>query len=214
MKFHTTLTLIGLLSVGIAAADEQQSAQKPAINLTFADHSFGKPWHVNTGEWKVKDGVLHGKELKADRHSAALRYPIETRNATYELRFQFSDGLQGFHFGFDPKRGSLNKKGHLFSIVISPKSWKIMKHVDKNRPKEDPNENLAQAATPFEAGKWYTLRVTTSGTSVVASIDGKKSLKASHPTFSVPKPTLVFRCIGDGVQLDDIKVWHLKSDQS
>lgn len=31
-------------------------------------------------------------------------------------------------------------------------------------------------------------------------------LKASHPTFHVATPTLVFRCIGDGIEVDDIKV--------
>jgi hypothetical protein len=53
----------------------------------------------------------------------------------------------------------------------------------------------------------YSLRVTTWGNYVTARIDGKQPLKASHPTFGVKKPTLVFRCLGDGVEIDDIQVW-------
>ena len=83
-----------------------------------------------------------------------------------------------------------------------------MKHVDKKNPKEDPNEVLANESMSFEKGRWYTLRLTTWETYVTATIDGDATLKASHPTFAVKKPTLVFRCQGDGVELDDIKVWR------
>ncbi len=92
-------------------------------------------------------------------------------------------------------------------MIITPDSWKILKHVDKNRRQEDPNETLADATSEFATDEWYTLRVTTWSNYVTASIAGKGSLKASHPTFSVPKPTLVFRCLGDGVEIDNIMVW-------
>lgn len=41
--------------------------------------------------------------------------------------------------------------------------------------------------------------------------DGKSIvLKASHPSFHVPTLILVFRCLGDGVEIDDLQVWNLK----
>jgi hypothetical protein len=94
-------------------------------------------------------------------------------------------------------------------VIITPDSWEILKHIDKNRREEDPNEKLAEEKTKFEIGKWYTLRVTTWETSVTVKIDDRE-LKASHKTFGVKKPTLVFRCLGDGVEIDDIKVWTQK----
>ena len=106
----------------------------------------------------------------------------------------------------DPARGELKKKGHLFSVIVTPTSWKIMKHVDKDRREEDPNETLATEATEFKTGQWYALKLVTSGTEVKATIDGKQPLQATHPTFGVNKPTLVFRCIGDGVEIDDLRV--------
>ncbi len=189
------------------------SAGEPPANSTLAvDESFdgsalGEAWHVNTGEWTISEGVLKAREIPADKHSAAARRAVVTRNAVYEMKFRLTGEGKGFHFGFDPAPGELDKKGHLFSVMVSPTDWKVMKHVDKAKPKEDPNEILAQQKTEFVPGEWYSLRVTTWETHVTAAIDGKETFKVSHPTFGVKKPTLVFRCLGDGIEVDDIQVW-------
>lgn len=178
-----------------------------ALDESFSGSELGQGWKANTGDWKIVDGVLRGAELPAEKHSAAIRRVVETRNAVYDLKFRFVGEASAFHFGFDPAPGELQKKGHLFSVIVTPASWKVLKHVDKNRRDEDPNEVLAQEKTNFQRGQWYALRVTTWGNYVTARIDGKSPLKASHPTFGVKKPTLVFRCLGDGIEIDDIRVW-------
>lgn len=188
--------------------------QAPANSELVVDETFDgksldtKTWKVGKGDWKLVDGVLKGAELPADHHAAALRRVVETQNAVYELKFRFTGDAKAFHFGFDPAKGELDKKGHLFSVVVTPKSWKIMKHADKNDPKANPNENLAISKTAFETNQWYSLRITTWGPYVTAKIDGDETLKTSDPTFSVRKPTLVFRCLGDGVQVADLKVYR------
>ena len=187
---------------------DQPPAGELVLEENFDRKELGKSWNSTTGNWRIEDGVLVGSEIKSENHSAATRRVLLTQDATYEMRFKMFGDASTFHFGFDPARGELKKKGHLFSVIVTPQSWKIMKHVDKNRRKEDPNESLAQAKTAFDKGKWYRMRVVTSDESVVATIEGKEALKASHPTFGVKKPTLVFRCLGDGVQVDDIRVWR------
>ncbi len=177
------------------------------IDDAFDRDELGQGWYINTGNWKIQDGVLRASEIPADQHSAAARRIIETHNAVYELRFRFTGAGKSFHFGFDPAKGELDKTGHLFSVIVTPTSWKLMKHVDKKRPKEDPNEVLDQQTVAFETGIWYELRVTTEGTNVTAEITGQGQLAGTHPTFGVKKPTLVFRCIGDGVEIDDLKTW-------
>ncbi|MFT5028078.1 MAG: hypothetical protein ACI9VS_000498 [Candidatus Binatia bacterium] len=186
-------------------------AAEPKTLLTdnFNRAELGKGWHVNTGEWKIVDGVLCVKEIKADKHSAAARRAIVTQDAVYEFRFRFVGEGKGFHFGFDPAKGELKKKGHLFSVIVTPDSWRLMKHVDKAKPKEDPNKVLATAKATFKKGEWYSLCVESKGDNVTASIKGVGELKGSHPTFHVKKPTLVFRCLGDGVEIDDIRVRQL-----
>ena len=154
--------------------------------------------------WKIHTSVF----LPArDCTAAAARRRIPTRNAVYELKFRFVGEGKGFHFGFDPAKGELDKRGHLFSVIVTPSGWRILKHLDKARPKENPNEILGQQKRNFIPGEWATLRVTTWGPYVSASIDGAQPLKVSHPSFTAKKPTLVFRCLGDGVEVDDIKVW-------
>lgn len=202
-----------------AFAFEPPQNSEVLIDESFEGAELGKGWSVQTGAWTVSDGVLHAAEIAADQHAAAARRVVETGNAVYQLKFRLTDDLKAFHFGFDPKRGELDKKGHLFSVVIEPGQWKILKHVDKSRPNEDPNQVLASADHSFAAGQWFTLRVTTRGTTVKAAIevdaeagagDVPAPLSADHPTFAVRKPALVFRAIGDGVDIDEVKVWAPK----
>lgn len=204
-------TVSGLLFFGVcvtvANAGEPPANSKVAIEDSFDRADLGKGWNSTTGSWKIVDGVLRGSEIPAEKHSAATRRAVATGNAVYQLRFRFVNKGRAFHFGFDPSPGELKKKGHLFSVIVTPDSWKILKHVDKNRREEDPNETLAEQKTEFKTDEWYNLRVTTWGNHVTARVDGKESLNASHSTFSVRKPALVFRCLGDGVEIDDIKVW-------
>lgn len=210
MKITGFALAVLVLSAVSPGADAPPSNSDVALDESFDKAELGKGWSINTGEWKIVDGVLKAREIASEKHSAAARRVVETQNAVYELRFRFVGEGKAFHFGFDPAPGELKKKGHLFSVIVTPESWKILKHVDKARPKEDPNETLGEQKTPFKSGEWYTLRVTTWDKYVTAKVAGKETLKVSHPTFGVKKPTLVFRCLGDGVEIDDIKVWTQK----
>jgi hypothetical protein len=209
MKKILSALLIPTLLTSLTFADDAPANSDVALEESFDRSELGKGWHSTTGEWKIVGGVLQGREIPEEKHSAATRKLLVTQNAVYQLKFRLNGECKAFHFGFDPARGELEKKGHLFSVIITPDSWEILKHIDKNRREEDPNEKLAEEKTKFEIGKWYTLRVTTWETSVTVKIDDRE-LKASHKTFGVKKPTLVFRCLGDGVEIDDIKVWTQK----
>lgn len=199
---------IACLALICKASLESANAEdgKTLVEDSFERSEPGKGWSIQTGSWEIRDGALHGAEIPADHHSAAARRAVQTSDATYKMKFRLTEGAKGFHFGFDPARGELKKRGHLFSVIVSPQGWRILKHVDKDRPKEDPNEILAKAADTFEPGKWYSLEVVTSGTKVTATIEGFEPLTAEHPTFGVKKPALVFRVIGDGADVDDIVV--------
>jgi len=205
-RFATCL-MLGLVSTILCAQDAAPANSELALDESFEAAELGKGWNATTGSWTIANGVLRASEIESEKHSAATRRLLVTENAVYQLRFRFVKTGESFHFGFDPARGELNKRGHLFSVIVTPDSWRIMKHVDKDRPTEDPNEILAEAKTEFAKDRWYTLRMTTWETHVTATIEGKEPLKASHRTFAASKPTLVFRCLGDGVEIDDIKVW-------
>ena len=198
-----------LVAVPVVAADSVFD-QIPANSVAVVDEPFasslGNEWKTNAGSWSVVDGVLVGKEIAADHHAAAARRVVRTKNAVYQMTFKLDSKTKAFHFGFDPERGSLDKRGHLFSVVTSPNAVRVIKHVDKNRPKEDPNEELAKLDIDLPPAEWHRLRVVCWQNHVTVHINGS-TIQSEHPTFAVPKPTLVFRVAGEAVQIDDLKVW-------
>ena len=202
-------------SVALALEPTISGKGEEMLSDDFSGAELGKGWRTQTGEWKAVDGVMRSKQIPADNHSAAARHLLPMQDGIYQMRFRLVDEGTSFHFGFDPAHGELKKRGHLFSVIVSKAKVTLMKHIDKDKPKEDPNEVLATAAHQFEAGKWHTLLVEKKGDDVVAQIlpDGESTkpivLKATHPTFHVKTPTLVFRCLGDGVEIDDLKAWKI-----
>ncbi|MEM1443718.1 MAG: hypothetical protein AAGF67_15340 [Verrucomicrobiota bacterium] len=193
-----------------AWALEPSANAELVLEEDFAETSLAEGWTIQNGTWIPSNGVLVGTEVAADNHTASARRALETKDAIYELKFRFSEGSEAFHLGFDPVRSDLKKKGHLYSVMITDKLWRILKHVDKNHPQKDPSEVLAQERHSLEPGTWYHLRVTSSGETVTAQIEGLQKLEGSHPTFSVRKPALIFRVRGQGVCIDDLKVWRMK----
>ena len=186
------------------------SAEEPGVIADdFNRAELGRKWHINNGEWRIVGGALRIRELKADKHSASGRWLVPSQDADYSLRFRLKEDCRTFHVGFDPARGELKKKGHLYSVIITPTTWRIMKHVDKSNPKKDPNEVLASARATFKKGCWYTLKIRGKGNEVSASIETIGELRAFHPTFHVRKPTIVFRCVGDYVEIDDVQARRL-----
>lgn len=215
MKQSLLFPLLAVLVSGVVFAEGEKKESGVRLEENFERAELGEGWNVQFGDWKIVDGVLQAKQVPADNHGAAARRSLAMQDGLFEMRFRLTGKGQAFHFGFDPARGELKKRGHLFSVVVTPASATILKHVDKDRPKEDPNEALAVEKTAFEPGTWYRLSVKKSGDKVEATLlpdggsDTAIKLSAEHPTFHVKTPTLVFRCIGDGIEVDDITVTSL-----
>ncbi len=191
-------------------AFEPPANSELVVDERFDTGELGEDWTTQTGDWEIVDNSLRGSEIESENHAAAARRVVETGNAVYQLKFRLHREAKGFHFGFDPKRGELEKRGHLFSVIVTRSGWKLLKHLDKNKPDEDPNEILASANHKFESDEWYSLRVVTWGTIVKAEIEGLPPLAGEHPSFDVRKPTLVFRVSGNGVDIDDVRVWKAR----
>lgn len=80
MKLLTFL-VYQLVVTSLCVAGEQPANSDVAVKDSFDRVELGKAWHVNTGEWKIVDGVLIAREIPADKHSAAARRIVETKNA-------------------------------------------------------------------------------------------------------------------------------------
>lgn len=211
------LIFISMLAVSAAvtagAVPEPTLGKKGGLLLeeNFEAATLPKGWNKNTGALAVSGGVLHASQLASDNHIGAFRKLLPLQDCAIQLDFKFA-GATAFQVGFDPAPGELKKKGHLFSLAITPAGWTITEHNDKADPKSKAVAH-AKAATKFATGEWYTLLLEVKGEVVVAKVDGKEVLRATAKDFHVKKPGLVFRVGGkDGqeVLVDNVKVWALE----
>lgn len=207
--------ILGLLAAAnvMGAVPEPTLGKKGKLLLeeNFEAAALPKGWARNTGTLTVADGVLHASQLAKDNHIAAFRKALPLQDCAIQLDFKFA-GATTFNLGFDPAPGELKKKGHLFSVVITPTGWTLTEHNDK----ADPNSKAkphAKAAAKFAQGEWFTMLLEVKGDNVVVRVDGKEPLRATAKDFHVKKPGLVFRVGGkDGQEMlvDNVKVWALE----
>lgn len=202
--------LFALSISGFAAVKEVPCEKgKLLIEEKFDGEVSNKVFKGGIGEWKVANGVVHGTERAIDNHVAASRLYQESQDAIYEFKFRITENGKSFNCGFDPSKGELDKKGHLWSVSISGKKWRLAKAVDKSKPKGDPSKILAQGDISIKKDEWYTMRIVSKGEKVSVAV-GDNVLAAEHSTFKVKKPSLIFRCKGDGVEIDDVRIWEVK----
>lgn len=204
-QFRMSLLLIATLLMLIARVSP---AAEPIV-ARFDEPMRPEKWTVNFGHWEPKDGVLVCRQLDKDNHPAASRWQIPLKDAVIKLRLKF-DGATGFHLGFDPAPGELKKQGHLYSLVVTPTQAQLKKHKDK-ADEASKDETLATASLDAKAGEWLDVELRTEGEKVTANVGKSAKLAASDPTFSVAKPTVVFRVLGGDMQLDDVQVTVLKA---
>lgn len=204
-------------SIAFPASNRKKSDSGPApgnselaLDETFDDGpKLGADWIVKAGKWNIVDGALRAQAISGEQKMAAASRVLSSRNAVYELNFRFASEGGAFHLGFDSIPVESGENAPLFSIVITPGSWKILKGADQGTSREDPEATLARRESPFKPGEWHHLRVTTWGPYVTATVNRDAPLKASHRDFNAGKSSLVFRNAG-GVEMDDLKVWKEK----
>lgn len=214
MKIHLVFFGFALVARVCAADLDPTLGAKGKLLL---EEKFDAPalpagWNKNTGTLAVRAGALHASELASDQHVGAFRKPLPLQDCAIQLDFRL-EGATAFHLGFDPAPGALKKKGHLFSLAITPEGWQIIEHADKADEKSK-NVIRAKAATKFPRGETFTLLLEVKGNDVIAHVAGKEPLRATAPDFHVKKPGLVFRVGGKGPHeavVDNVRVWELVS---
>ncbi|SKA75416.1 hypothetical protein SAMN02745166_00019 [Prosthecobacter debontii] len=204
-----TSSVLPLLAADLSPTLGQKSDL--LLDESFSGEAVPKGWNANTGTLRVEDGQLLAGEKSSDQHIGAFRYRLPVQDCAVQMDFQLGS-MRIINLGYDPAPSELKKKGHLFSVVVTPKSWSLIEHNDKANP-ESKTKVHATAKTDFDPDTTYTLLLECKGDEVVAQINGKEPLKAKAPDFHVKKPGLVFRMggkDGDEVKLDNIKVWALE----
>lgn len=213
MKSYPVLFVM-LLCLAACAADLEPTLGKKGrllLEEKFDGNMLPKGWTIKSGDVRVADGVLHATQKKErDGRLCLFNCDVPMQDAAIQIDFKFT-GRGGLNVSVNPSPGELNKKGHLFSVMITPRMWNITEHNNKLDPSSQ-SKTLASAQEKFEIGKWFTLLVETKGDEVVAQVEGKRPLRASSKDFHVKKPGIEFRVLGrthDVVCFDNLRVWEL-----
>ena len=181
------------------------------IEESFDAAGLPKGWNVKNGNVRVAEGTLHASQDKDAGRLCLFNREQPMQDAAIQIDFKF-EGARGINVSANPSPGELKKRGHLYSVMITPTMWRITEHNDK-ADRNSESKTLVSAAERFETGRWYTLLLETKGDDIVAQVEGKQPLKTSSPDFHVKKPGIEFRVIGPtGAEMlfDNLKVWELK----
>lgn len=209
-----TGTAIILAAVPLTAADLEPSLGTKGrllLEEKFDGDALPKGWSAKSGELRVADGVLRAGQKKGADRLCLFSCEQPMQDAAIQIDFKL-EGARGINIGVNPASGELAKKGHLFSVMITPRMWNITEHNDK-ADRNSQSKVLATAPEKFEQGRWYTLLLECKGDEVVVRVEGKRPLRASSKDFRVKKPGLEFRVSGkekEEVHFDNVRVWELK----
>lgn len=213
-RLGTAICLATILGINgtVSRADEKADATAPAKTkprekthtADFTAKSRPANWSVNFGHWQPEVNVLVCRQLEKDGHAAASRWRIPLQDGTVKAQVKFA-GATGFHLGFDPAPGTLKKKGHLYSLVLTPKQVSLRKHKDKN-DKQSREEILATGTYTTPEDGWVDITLSTTGDTVDIAIGQTMKIQAKDPTFGVRKPGVVFRVIGGDLYLNNVSV--------
>jgi len=173
------------------------------LNDDFDGETLGKDWAAAKGEWRIKDGSIVAKELKADEHAAVLTCKLKNRDSIVRLSFKLDGSTKGFNFSLN------HAKGHLFRVIVAPTGLTVRTDADK-KDKTIKSELIAEAKAKFEQGKWYTLQVEMVGDRVVAMTDNGLKVSGQHPRLDTEKPNYRIVMRGETLSIDDLKIWAAK----
>lgn len=202
VKILTLLAIVGMLNIAQAAEPKTED---------FERADLGKQWNINFGSWKIQDGVLECQEQKVDEHAAAARWKVPFTDAEITLRVKLNEA-KAFHIGTDPAPKQLDKKGHLYSLILTGKTAVLKSH--KNKADANSKDSVvARAQHNFSADEWITIKLKSVGNTVQAELkEGNQQiqLQGTHVEFSVKKPAIVFRTAKGPAYVDDIVIEVLK----
>jgi hypothetical protein len=153
------------------------------------------------GKWEVVEGVLRGSELEADSHAAVLNLAVPNRDAVVQFDVKLGTAT-GFNLSFN------RAKGHLWRVNVSEEGLKLQKDKDK-KDAASKTEVLATAEVALDAEKTYTVVAEFAGPVVLVRLaDGSAEVGGTHPVLDTDKTGVRFVMRGEGLEIDNVKVWE------
>lgn len=153
-------------------------------------------WKVAKGTWDVKDGVLTGTELPAEKHAAVLWHQVPLQTGAVECEFML-DGGKTLILGCDGDK-------HVGRIVITPTALQVRDDSTEVKGKT-PSTLLATAKLELKQGTWHKLRYEWSGDRMAAKLDDV-SVEGANANLAKKKVRWWFAVGGGNVKIRNVKV--------
>ncbi|EMI21487.1 sulfatase family protein [Rhodopirellula maiorica SM1] len=181
--------------------------------------------------WKVKDGVLIGKQTKDD-HGAVIRTELDFGDVDIQFDFRFAGG-KSFNLVIDDAREKSVHAGHICRASVFAKSLMISDdktgsmNLEVRKQRQD--KNLSTAATAalqnlmdqtrssakvtIKQNEWHRLRIRIRGDVMKAFLDDDLVTHLKSPGFAHPTKTKFgFTVNGQSIEFDNLVVRQLDSD--
>ena len=145
-------------------------AWKPLFNGTSLEG-----WDVLPGgTWEVKDGVITGTTVKADKHHGLILSKKQYGDFTARLKFRIEEGDSGFYFRVEKVKGTANAHGMQAQISGKPDTGGLYelggrKWLGKPKP-----EDMKKWYKP---GEWATMCVSAHGGWIVVHVNDRKTVE-------------------------------------
>ncbi len=153
-------------------------------------------WKIAKGTWDVKDGVMTGTELPAEKHAAVLWHQVALQTGAVECEFML-DGSKTLILGCDGDK-------HVGRIMISPQALQVRDDSTEVKGKT-PSTLLATAKLDLKQGTWHKLRYEWSGERMAAKLDDV-SVEGSNANLAKKKIRWWFAVGGASVKIRNVKV--------
>jgi hypothetical protein len=161
-------------------------------------------WLAAIGQWQVKDGALHGDEVKEDKHPSSCTYRLEATNLVITAQFKLGTAE---HVAFGC-RDNIPPHHHLARTYISKDAIWVVRQ--SGISKTSKSEKLAELKTPVDPNAWHTITIEISGNHYRAKVDGHV-VEARHERYQDAKGLLALITKGQGAQFKNVAVWHAKA---
>lgn len=189
----TALLFLALASLAAAAEKPMLAIPGEVIYQSKLDAAPAAPWKAAKGQWELKDGVLRGSELEADKHGAVTRLPNKLNDFIIEYEFKF-EGARATSLSINAV------KDHMARIAITPKSVTIQRDDNDH---EGPDKAVVFARVPAELspGTWHKVRLEMVGDTMLGQVNDFTAWGSSdlfktdkmNPGFTVAGQSVDFR---------------------
>lgn len=220
MKRFLSLALAAVVSSAFTVvAAETKSPQPPATTLVTPTRlivatAFDQAtpllrkkaihgWQAAIGQWQVKDGVLHGDEVAADKHPSSCTWKLDATNMVITAQFKLGTATQ-VAFGC---RDTIAPNHHLGRTYISRDAIWIVRQ--SGISKTSKSEKLAELKTPIDPNAWHDITIEISGDHYRATVGGHV-VEAHHERYKDAKGLVALITKGQGAQFKSVAIWHAR----